>query len=263
MFINVRNIRDMIVSATDGHLGKVSQFLFDDQSWAIRYLVVEIGPFVAKEKKLLSPATFVSVGPEGFKVNITTYRIRNSPNIDTDKPVSREKEEELHRYYDWPYYWNNPEYSNTFGTSLYPGYGDYPYSEPLYRDREIAEKAKNEHERIMKSDKNRLRSTKELSGYTAIARGKRIGTIDDFLMDDLDFALRYTIINVDALVPPIKIILASHWTQKIVWDSKSIYFDIDATLIENGPQYNPEMLISRDYESRLFDYYHKPYYWKS
>jgi hypothetical protein len=74
------------------------------------------------------------------------------------------------------------------------------------------------------------------------------------------WVLRYIIVESGSFLSSKKIILASQWSQKIEWRTNRIYFDINPTIIEQGPQYNSEMKISRKYESRLFDYYHKPYY---
>lgn len=263
MLKNYHKIKNSSINAIDGHLGKLDDFLFDDQSWAIRYMVVQIGAFMTKEKKLLSPAALISLGPLGFNVNISTDQIRNSPDINTAKPISRQKEEELHSYYNWGYYWNYPMYTNVFGSPLYTGFGTYPHPNALHSDKEIAERQSRMHERAIESEKTHLRSANEVINYSVVARGVEIGTLNDLLLENEHWAFRYSIIDTGKFLPGRKIPLASHWAERIEWEMQSIYFDIDSTIIENGPQYDNGMLINRDFETRLYDYYRKPYYWKN
>lgn len=262
MFRSVKSLKNMLVEATDGYLGKIEEFYFDDQSWAIRYLVVEIGPILSKKKKLLSPAAFVGPRSEGFVVNITTEQIRESPDIDTDKPISRQKELKLHDYYNWPYYWNYPIYTNAFGAPLFSGYGGAFDPAALSSDRYYIEKDREiRDQQLQQSNESGMRSTNEIIDYAVKANNTDIGYVDDFLIDDDQWVLRYSIINTDGFLSGRKVILGSHWAQKIEWASKSVFFDIEPDLIKNGPPYDKDMVLSREYETRLSDYYHRPYYW--
>lgn len=55
MLQSVRDLRGYIIHATDGEIGKVDQFLFDDETWTIRYLVVNTGNWLLKKLVLISP----------------------------------------------------------------------------------------------------------------------------------------------------------------------------------------------------------------
>ena len=85
-----------------------ARFFFDDKTWAIRYLVVDTGTWLPDRQVLISPIALGQPDWEGqfFPVKLTTEQVRNSPDIDTDKPVSRQQETRLHTYYDWPVYWS-------------------------------------------------------------------------------------------------------------------------------------------------------------
>ena len=96
------------LGASDGEIGHVKDFYFDDQSWAVRYLIADTGSWLPGRQVLISPH---SVGrlqesaTDVLLVNLTREQIENSPSIDERKPVSRHYEEEYHRYFGWPYYW--------------------------------------------------------------------------------------------------------------------------------------------------------------
>jgi hypothetical protein len=80
--------------ASDGQLGTVSDFLFDDASWLIRWLVVDTGNWLSGRKVLLPPSVLghLDESESRFFVRLTKQQVRESPAIDTDQPVSRQTE---------------------------------------------------------------------------------------------------------------------------------------------------------------------------
>ncbi len=105
-----RSIKSLIgytMGATDGEIGKVKEFYFDDESWTIRYLIVETGSWLSGRKVLISPDALLTPDwqQKVFPVNLTKKQIKNSPHIDTEKPVSRQQEMKLYEHYPWTSYW--------------------------------------------------------------------------------------------------------------------------------------------------------------
>jgi hypothetical protein len=94
-------LRGYAIRARDGDIGKVDDFLFDDQSWAIRYLVVDTGNWLTGRKVLVLPAALdvPDWKTEMLTVKVTKQQIEDSPPLAASRPVSRQKEAELHRYY--------------------------------------------------------------------------------------------------------------------------------------------------------------------
>src|SRR5688572_14442041 len=107
MVRNLKQIEGRALKARDGILGEVRDVYFDDRDWHVRYLVVQTGTWLHRRKVLISPEAFCGLdwGLQVFPVNLTTEQVRNSPGIDTDKPVTRQHEEALRQYYGWPPYW--------------------------------------------------------------------------------------------------------------------------------------------------------------
>ena len=117
---STKELKGYAIDATDGDIGKVDDFYFDDKSWTIRYLVVDTGNWLLGRKVLLSP---IAVGKADFSsgrfnVTLTKKQVEESPSVDTDKPVSRQHEAYYHDYYGYPYYWNGPY---LWGPMYYPG----------------------------------------------------------------------------------------------------------------------------------------------
>src|SRR5215203_5588313 len=94
MLHKISDLKGYTISATDGEIGEVQDFYFDDDDWTIRYLVIDTGKWLPGRKVLISP---ISMGKanrdrQSIAINLTKEQIENSPGIDTDKPVSRQYE---------------------------------------------------------------------------------------------------------------------------------------------------------------------------
>jgi len=91
------------LGASDGEIGHVKDFYFDDQNWAVRYVVADTGSWLAGRKGLISPRAFGSLHQAGkiLLVNLTRKQIENSPSIESRKPVSRHYEEEYYRFHPY------------------------------------------------------------------------------------------------------------------------------------------------------------------
>ena len=104
---SIKQLCGVKLHASDGEIGHVKDFYFDDQKWVVRYVVVDTGPWLLGRLVLIAPHAFSSLDQAGafLAVNLTRQQIENSPPIESHKPVSRQYEEEYFRYYGWPSYW--------------------------------------------------------------------------------------------------------------------------------------------------------------
>src|ERR1022692_563037 len=119
MLQSIKQLYGDKLGASDGDIGHVKDFYFDDQNWAVRYLIVDTGSWLPGRQVLISPHAFGSLHQTGkvLCVNLTRKQIENSPPIESHKPVSRQYEEEYYRYYGWPYYWQG---DGLWGMSGFP-----------------------------------------------------------------------------------------------------------------------------------------------
>jgi hypothetical protein len=106
----MKDLEDYVIGAADGTIGHVKDFYFDDEAWVIRYLVVDTGTWLSSRTVLISP---IAIGHPNWlekilPVSITKEQVKNSPDIDTEKPVSRQHEIQYLGYYGYPYYWGGP-----------------------------------------------------------------------------------------------------------------------------------------------------------
>lgn len=86
MLRSTHDLKNVAVGATDGEIDYVNDFYFADERWVVRYLVVETGDLAVR-----SPNRAEKIMP----VSITREQVKCSPDIDTDRPVSRQHESSL------------------------------------------------------------------------------------------------------------------------------------------------------------------------
>lgn len=259
MFQSVNELKGEVIHASDGELGTVDQFLFDDESWTIRYLVVETGKLLGR-KVLISP---ISIDREqqtgGLTLSLTKEQIRNSPGIDTDRPVSRQHETQYFNYYGYPYYWGGP---GLWGGTAYPlGQPStpgmkYPDSTAAY-----AGTAATARRQPVKKEDPHLRSTKEVIGYNIEATNGNIGHVEDFIIDTENWAIRYLVIDTVNWWPGKKVVVAPQWIKDVSWMESKVYVNLTREHIKNAPEYDPAAIIDREYEDRLYEHYGSPKYW--
>lgn len=245
MLSKVKTITGYRLDGFDGELGKVKEFYFDDRHWTIRYLVADTGNWLTDRQVLISPHALVTVNKkeEHIEINLTKKQIEDSPSLDSDKPVSRQFEEAYYGYYEWPIYWDGPYM-----------WGGYPYIE---RDREKwkrsiqGEKAWDPH----------LRSTHEVNGYHIQAEDGEIGHVDDFIIDDDTWAIRYLVIDTRNWWPGKKVLVSPQWIERVSWSESKVFVNLFRESIGQSPEYSEESLLTRDYEARLHRHYDRQGYW--
>ena len=186
MLRSIKQLYGDKLGASDGEIGHVKDFYFDDQNWVVRYLVADTGSWLVGRKVLISPHAFGSLDPAGklLPVKLTRKQIEDSPSIEAHKPVSRQYEEEYYRYYGWPSYWQ--------GDALW-GMSGFPILEVPAEPLPI--KPANASGRSRENADAHLWSTQAVNGYHIQASDGAVGHICDFMMDDQSWAIRQLVIK--------------------------------------------------------------------
>jgi len=248
MLRSIKELYGYKISAKDGDLGEAHDFFFDDRIWTIRYLVVDIGSIVPGKKVLLVPSVLEPPVWEmqTFPVSLAKALIKVSPEIDVDKPVSRRCEIELHKHYKWAPYWLTGPL----------GVGPIP---PVYSPSEQEKEQSSSQEE--KGDPH-LRSTKEVMGYHIQATNGEIGHVEEFIVDDADWNIRYMVVDTQNWLPGKKVLVSPGWIKRVSWAESKVYIELPIELIKDSPEYNPSDPVNREYEEGLYDYYGRTKYWK-
>jgi hypothetical protein len=245
MLSKVKTLNGYKIEALDGEVGSVKEFYFDDRHWTIRYLVADTGSWLTDRKVLISPYALKSVDRSGkhVAVELTKKQIEDSPALDSHKPVSQQFEDEYYGYYGWPLYWS--------GASVW---GD---STGIERDRN--KWGKHAHDK--KSWDRHLRSTHEVTGYALQALDGEIGHIEDFVIDDETWAIRYLIVATKNWWPGKKVLVSPLWIERVSWSESKVVINLSRETIQLSPEYTEEALVTRDYEIGLHRHYNRKGYW--
>jgi uncharacterized protein YrrD len=220
------------IQATGGSIGEVYDFYFDDDSWTIRYLVMDTGGWLSGRLVIISTVALEEPDwkKQIFPVSVTKEQIEKGPSAYTEKSISRRHESTIHKYYGWPFYWSDKTIDS-----------DSPSMER--RD-------------------SHLISTREVSGYHIQAMDDSIGHVEDFIFDDETWALCYILVNIRNWLPGGKKVLVSClWIRDVIWGESKVSVDVVKETIAGAPDYDPEIPIDRDYEERIHNYYGLPKYW--
>lgn len=257
MLRNMNDLENYRIRATDGQIGHVKDFYFDDDAWVVRYFVVDAGSWLSSRKVLISP---ISVRhPDWLErtlpVSITQEQVRNSPDIDTDKPVSRQNEQEVLGYYGYPTYWGGV---GLWGEGLYPyamapGFGGYGVDR-LEREREMEAFLRDERARHRNDDPH-LRSCNAVTGYHIQATDGDIGHVAGFLVDDDTWAIRYLVVDTSNWWLGHKVLIAPPWISGVHWSDQTVSVDLSRESVRNAPAYDANSAWTPDKEIDLLRHY--------
>lgn len=252
MLSGIKDLRGYKILATDGEIGKVHEFYFDDAMWTIRYLVVNTGSWLFERRVLLSPIVLGQPYWEMrvFPVALTRMQVKNSPAIETDKPVSRQQEIELHQYYGWPYYWAGGGFAG----------GATPAIPPQVIAEQMDYGTKRETGEEESLDPH-LRSTREVIEYHIQAIDGEIGHVEDFVVDDETWAIRYMVVDTKNWLAGRKVLVAPMWIERINWAESKVHVGLTREKTKASPEFEPATPVNREYEERLYDFYGRPRYW--
>ncbi|MEO6970225.1 MAG: PRC-barrel domain-containing protein [Chthoniobacterales bacterium] len=209
--MSLRSVQELYgekLGASDGEIGHVKDFYFDDKSWTLRYLVADTGGWLAGRRVLISPQALSHREPteKVILVNLTRKQIEESPAIYEHEPVTRQQEEEYHRHYGYPYY-----------AQSWPLWGlvDYPISPPL-PELTAAEKSKLD---------SHLRSIRAMVGYTVEASDGAVGEVHDLLIDGATWVIGELVIKCGHWHAGKTIIIPTGKVSRISYADGAIYLD--------------------------------------
>jgi PRC-barrel domain len=255
----LKDLENYAISATDGKIGHIKDFYFDDDAWVTRYVVVDAGTWLSSRRVLISPIAVQH--PNWFEralaVSITKEQVKNSPEIDTKKPVSRQHEEAYFGYYGYPQYWGGV---GIWGESLYPNSMMPGGLDTAQRERELEAHLRLEKKRHRHDDPH-LRSCNEIVGYRIHASDGDIGHVCGFLIDDETWAVRYLVIDTSNWWIGHKVLIAPQWIKAVDWPEQSVSVDLSRELIKTAPPFDTAQNWTREDDGMLYRHYERTGYW--
>jgi uncharacterized protein YrrD len=264
MLHSVHDLEGYAIHANDGDIGSIHDFYFDDEAWVIRYLVVDTSTWLPNRKVLISP---ISIGRPTWlgmvlPMSITKEQIRNSPCIDTAKPVSRQDELGYLGYYGYPYYWGG---AGLWGARTAPymvrsgmGYGGGEAE--YHRLNEQDALATNEVTKGQHGDPH-LRSYNEVIGYRIAATDGDIGHVKGMLMDENTWAIRYLVVETGHWWDGHEVLIVPQWIRNVSWAEQIVSVNISRHAVRASAPYSQPTNVDRAHEADIYRHYGRTGYW--
>ena len=264
MLRSMNDLEGYAIRASDGTIGHVKDFYFDDAAWVIRYLVVDTGGWLSSRKVLISP---IAIGRPNWAekvlpVSITKEQVKNSPDIDTQKPVSRQHEISYLGYYGYPYYWGG---AGLWGAGAYPNMmmSGYPGLVPTPSTVQSEEQRADAQAEVMRhrDDDPHLRSCKAVMRYHIQATDGDIGHVQGLLVDEETWAIRYLVVDTSNWWLGHQVLIAPQWIENVNWPETTVSVNLTRQAVQDAPPYDSAMPLNRQEEMGVHEHYGRPGYW--
>ena len=248
MLFAIAGLNGCPVEASDGRIGSVKDFLFDDQSWKVRWMVVDTGNWLPGRQVLIHPSAIapldlalpvkrvlpmMSMGDTlVVSVRLTKQQIEASPEAREDEPVTKQMETDLYDHYGWDPSWG----ATNFGASAIAA----PLLEPLIFSEAAARQAADTESHRGEGDPH-LRSVASVNGYHVHATDGDLGHVENFLADDVNWDIRYLVIATRGWWPGKHVQLAPFAVKDIDWSEHRINVNVTRDQVKSSPAWDPAM----------------------
>ena len=243
----LQSSKDLIAykaKANNGEVvGRIRDLLFEDESWTVRYLVVDTGSWLVGRKTLVAISQCWEPNAESktLRVNLSKEQIENGPSLDEHAPVSRQFEIEFARHFQLVPYWGGLTGPVTSPALVQP----VPDSPPEQEGDPA------------------LRSMSEVMGYAISAQDETFGELEELVVDDIGWVIRYLVVDTRKWLPSSKVLLAPEWAQDVSRAERFVSIDLKKSEIQSAPEYDRDNLLLRDYEDELHRHYGREGYWEN
>ncbi|HEX8712170.1 MAG TPA: PRC-barrel domain-containing protein [Terracidiphilus sp.] len=190
------------VMATNGEIGRVRDFLFDDESWQVCSLALDVGSWLRRRDVVLpaSEFEFPDWEKKAISVRLTRAEVRNGPHVDSEKPVARQQVLAMREYFGTLASWVDTE----FGLATFPTGVKYP-----------TPPGENPH----------LRSVHHLTGYRVRATDGYLGRLEGILMDENSWRLGYLEVSVSSTLHRRLVAIPTSRVARFSWAEFRLYLD--------------------------------------
>lgn len=233
MLRSIKQLYGAKIGSAEGELGHVKDFYFDDQNWAVRYLVVDTGTWLPGREVLVSPH---SVGPipatgQLLLVNLTRKQVEHCPPTEAHKPVSRQYEEEYYRHYGWPNYWQG---GGLWGTSGLPTL-QMPVKAPTKPRTPVGAPGPT-------SSDSHLRSAQAVTGYQLKTTDAIVGHVGDFMVDCESWAISHLVVRTGHRLSGKEVLIATANVERISYEESTVFASLTGEAAEQSP---PHVVVAQ------------------
>lgn len=241
MLLAASALKGYAIEASDGRIGSVSDFLIEDNTWKIRWLVDDTGTWLVERKLLVSPLAIrkTELDHNVLHLNLTKEQVEASPEISSDEPVSRRKEHDLYGFYGWDPYWAVSD-AGFIGSPA-------PFAAAAASDAMSRAPAD--------AGDPHLRSSTEMIGYHIRAADGEIGHLANVLVDDSAWQIEYLVVSDRNWLPGKHLLILPETVREISWAEGLIRIDLNREQVEASPPWNQADLIDPGYQEKMHGHF--------
>lgn len=247
MLLSVNELKGYSIFATDGIIGNIEEFYFEDTNYVIQYIVANTGSWLTGKQNLISPFRISHLDKEKrqIHVSLTKEQVISSPTIDKHKPVSRQMEKIVSDYYGESYYWDKRPDLNASQLAIANAAAATIKSAMTTQSVVSTEPQPDVH----------LRSVQEVASYEILALDGSIGTVADFIMETDDWKIHYLTIDTGNWLPGKHVLISAGWVNQFNWSHRIVKVNLTLEQIKKSPDFDKVNEITREYETRLRNHY--------
>jgi hypothetical protein len=239
-------LKGFAIEASDGRIGTIVDFLFDDTSWKVRWLVISRGIWLTGLKMLIHPSAISreDLEHQQFVVALTKAQVEDSAELLEDQPVSQQMENQLYSYYGWDPLWGVPISRRSPARWLRPWWAP-------------TDEAEARGEGRLRGADPHLRSVAEVTGYRVQAVDGEIGHVENLTIDDADWSVHYFIVDTRSWWSGQRVLISPLAVKAIDWFDRHVELNVSREFVKASPLWDPLVAFNDEYARRL----HKHYGW--
>jgi len=262
MLRSVKDLEGYAIYATDGDVGFAKDFHFDDEAWVIRYLVVETSDWMASRRVLISAAALGRPNDveQEIPVAITRQQVENSPDLDTQGPLTRQQEMFLLTHYGYLPYWQD---TSLHGDDTHPEVAMPEFSStPSVIAPRLDEPPSLEELLPRANEGPHVRAFNDVIGTHVETGDGGIGTLRGLLVDESTWAVRYLVVDGGDGRPDRDVVIAPQWIDRAEWPDRLVASGLTRDAVRAAPPFDPATDLDRHAEEALWTHYGRAGYWK-
>lgn len=231
------------------HIGKLHDLYLDDETWQIKWFVIETGNWFSSNKILLDSQKITSLSPHDatLHVALTQQEVENAPSASEHPPVSDQHRNEFSYV------------AASHNTLLFPGYAGLMMPTTLIERPDRPSEAEKDLDAMAREQADRhLRSASEIEGYTIHASNGKLGPLSDLVIDTSEWTVELLALDTSKWMPGRTVVISPLSIDRISWESRELMVKMDKATIEASPELHSLKAIETSYVSRLNEYYRFP-----
>ena len=203
MIVTTNRVYGSRLNTCDDEHVIVQDLLFDDRTWCVRYLVVRLRHLLIREDFLLTPEQIENTTPsvESFQTRLSVAEVRSLPRLLSNPSVAKQEELKAARMIAWEAYW----------TGLFDRFTDF--GDP------------------------HLRNTRAVTGHQAFSLDGEVGFIDNFVVDDQDWTIRYLVVRLGKRKSSRRVMIDPQLVDSISWESHGVWVHLPKEAIERCDEF--------------------------